>query len=129
MTGKIALVTGSNTGIGYISVRELARKGAHVIATTRSMAKGEDAMKRLDKELAGVSSRGRVEYLQLDLASFKNVVQFSQQVKNYEKLDILILNAGVMFPPFQLTEDGFESQIGTVSDVLRLCFIDLMRFI
>lgn len=115
LSGKIALVTGSNTGIGYITVRELARKGAHVLATSRSIRKGHDALKRLGLELANVSNRGKVEYLHLDLASFSNIVQFCQQVQKYEKLDILILNAGVMFPPFQQTEDGFELQIATVS--------------
>mmetsp|Transcript_11729 Transcript_11729/g.11362 ORF Transcript_11729/g.11362 Transcript_11729/m.11362 type:complete len:345 (+) Transcript_11729:131-1165(+) len=114
LTGKVAIVTGSNTGIGYVTARELARKGAKVIVACRNQKKGQDAVTRMMEELGALPGANLLEYMKLDLGSFAEVRQFA---KNFSykriKLDMLILNAGVMAPPFGLTVDGFETQIGT----------------
>jgi len=113
LTGKWAIVTGSNTGIGYVTVRELARKGANVIATTRSVEKGKIAHSKLLKELNGTIGIGTIEYIELDLSSMKQIKTFANKVKSKGKnIDIVMLNAGIMMPPFGLTDDGFEQQIG-----------------
>lgn len=113
LNGKWAIVTGSNTGIGYVTVRELARKGANVIATTRSLEKGNLAQLKLMKELNGTSGIGSIEYMELDLTSMKQIKKFANKVKGKGKnIDIVILNAGIMMPPFGLTDEGFELQIG-----------------
>jgi len=114
LKGKWALVTGTNTGIGYVTVRELARKGANVIATSRSLEKGKIAESKLMKELNGTIDVGTIEYIELDLASIKNIKNFANKVKSKVKtIDMIILNAGIMMTPFGLTDDGFELQIGT----------------
>lgn len=114
LTGKVAIVTGSNTGIGYVTARELARKGAKVIVACRNEKKGLDAVTRLIEELGTVPGANLLEYMKLDLSSFAEVRQFAKSFSYKRiKLDMLILNAGVMAPPFGLTVDGFETQIGT----------------
>src|ERR1043165_8151977 len=71
LTGKVAIVTGGNTGIGYITARELARKNAHVFVASRSKERGEGAVEKIKKE----TENNQVEFLHLDLASLKNVKQ------------------------------------------------------
>ncbi len=115
-TGKVAIVTGSNTGIGKVTVRELARKGAHVILTSRSIAKGEQAKKDICAAIA--PSPCNVDVRQLDLSSLANVEAFANDFKasspgGVPQLDILVLNAGVMMCPYTETEDGVEMQFGT----------------
>ena len=96
MTGKIAIVTGSNTGIGKETARELARKGAHVIVAARSKEKGERAVADI---VADTESKS-VEFLQLDLANLASVREFAKTFKaKHEKLHLLINNAGVMGHP------------------------------
>jgi NAD(P)-dependent dehydrogenase (short-subunit alcohol dehydrogenase family) len=115
LTGKVAIVTGANTGIGYVSARELARKGAKVVVAARSEDRGKDAVKRIQQELKDVpGAANRVEFLKLDLGSFNSVRGFVWQFKKrYSSLDILLNNAGIMaVPQPELTVDGFESQIG-----------------
>lgn len=115
LTDKVAIVTGANTGIGFISARELARNGAKVVVAARSEERGKDAVKRIQEALKDVpGGASRVEFLKLDLGSFSSVRSFAWQFKGrYSKLDILLLNAGIMaLPQPELTVDGFESQIG-----------------
>jgi len=110
VSGKVVIVTGGNGGLGFEAVKVLAQKGAHVIMASRSLAKAEEAKRKLSNS----SIRGKVEVFELDLANLSSVHQFAQNFKEkYQKLDILINNAGIMMPPYQLTKDGFESQIGT----------------
>jgi len=130
LSGKVALVTGANSGIGYVTARELARKGAKVIGTSRSVQKGNEASKKIESELSQDSMytsktvKGSVHFMQLDLASFENVKSFATTFLSHEtKLDMLVLNAGVMFPPFEKTVDGFELTIGTVSHIDKLFYI------
>lgn len=107
-------MTGSNTGIGYVSARELARKGAKVIIAARSPEKGEDAVRRIIADIGNVPGAELIEFMELDLSNMAQVKIFGQHFNSKKlALDILILNAGVMAPAFGLTTDGFETQIGT----------------
>jgi NAD(P)-dependent dehydrogenase (short-subunit alcohol dehydrogenase family) len=109
-TGKLAIVTGANSGIGYFTALELARAGAQVVLACRSDAKGGRAVADIQREAPGAL----VTYVKLDLASLASVRDFSARVKDgYGALDILVNNAGVMaLPTRQVTADGFEMQIG-----------------
>jgi NAD(P)-dependent dehydrogenase (short-subunit alcohol dehydrogenase family) len=102
-TGKVAVVTGANSGLGLVISRELARAGAGVVMACRNLEKGERAA-------AQVGERARLE--QLDLADLENVRNFAGRLSE-DRVDLLINNAGVMAPPRRLTADGFESQLGT----------------
>jgi NAD(P)-dependent dehydrogenase (short-subunit alcohol dehydrogenase family) len=108
--GKLAVVTGANSGIGWHTALELARAGGEVILTVRSEAKGRDAMERLRREVPYANARSEI----LDLASLASVRKFAAKIGGESKLDLLINNAGVMrVPTRELTEDGFERQFGT----------------
>ena len=110
LTGKVAIVTGANTGIGKVTVRELARKGAHVIATARNQAKGKLALRDIQAELQG---RGKINYLDLDLSSMNSVSSFVDSFRSLNlPVDMLILNAGVMMCPYSETDEGYEMQFG-----------------
>lgn len=114
LSGKVAIVTGSNTGIGYVTAREMARKGAKVILAARDDKKGNDAVNSIKQEIGNVTGAALLEFLKLDLASFAEIRKFAKAF-SYKRLpiDYLILNAGVMAPNFGLTADGLETQIGT----------------
>ncbi|CAI2181591.1 9431_t:CDS:2 [Funneliformis geosporum] len=109
LTGKVAIVTGGNTGIGYIIARELSRKNAHVFIATRNKERGEGAVEKIKNE----TGNNQVEFLHLDLISLKLVKQSAENFlsKNLP-LHILINNAGVMATPWSLTEDGIQDQFG-----------------
>jgi NAD(P)-dependent dehydrogenase (short-subunit alcohol dehydrogenase family) len=110
-TGRRALITGANSGIGYYAALELARHGAHVLLASRDRARGEAALVRLHREAPGCSA----ELALLDLASLTAVRAFAaEQIEREQPIDLLINNAGVMAPPKRReTEDGFELQFGT----------------
>lgn len=109
-TGKMAIVTGSNTGIGFEAARMLAEKGAKVILAVRTVSKGEEAAKRIREKSAGAD----LKVLELDLANLESVKNFAEKFnEEFSKLDLLINNAGVMIPPYTKTADGFELQFGT----------------
>ena len=108
--GKVAIVTGSSSGIGLEAARVLANKGAEVIIAVRNKDKGDKAVKKIIDQ----NSIANVKLILLDLAELKSVEQFANQFKQkYTKLDLLINNAGVMMPPYGKTKDGFELQFGT----------------
>jgi NAD(P)-dependent dehydrogenase (short-subunit alcohol dehydrogenase family) len=110
LTGKIAIVTGANSGIGYEMARALARKAATVILACRNKPKGESAVKQIDQEYPGA----KAELMQLDLSDLALVRHFADEfTRHYNRLDILINNAGIMATPFGKTTDGFELQFGT----------------
>lgn len=110
LTGKVAIVTGSNSGIGYETVRALAKKNAQVIMAVRNAQKGEKALARIKAD----NPQAQVKIMSLDLANLASVHAFADSFKsNYQQLDLLINNAGVMVPPFTKTADGFELQMGT----------------
>ncbi|MFK7800569.1 MAG: oxidoreductase [Anaerolineae bacterium] len=109
LTGKIAVVTGANTGLGFETALALYEMGARVIVACRSKEKGLDAIKRIESTGNG----GDVAFGHLDLSSLNSVKEFAAKVNADEpKLDLLINNAGVMIPPPSKTVDGFELQMG-----------------
>lgn len=109
-TGKRILITGANSGIGYFTARALGNAGADVIIACRNKEKGEEALAKLRKECP----HGKFELRLLDLTDLKDVARFSDEFNAQNvALDVLINNAGVMTPPYELTKDGFELQLGT----------------
>ena len=107
---KIAIVTGSSSGIGFETARVLANKDAKMIIAVRNLEKGEKAADKI----RGQYSAADVEVMELDLANLESVKKFAENYKGkYNKLDLLINNAGVMIPPYSKTTDGFELQFGT----------------
>ncbi|KAK4475021.1 hypothetical protein MN116_002118 [Schistosoma mekongi] len=133
LDGKLAIVTGSNTGIGLVTAGELARRGAKVVMACRNLQKAEDARKRL-LEKYGVNNPQSVNIdvackdvisslstidgdqliiEQLDLASLQSIRQFVERiVDKYAKVDFLINNAGLAVSRYQETVDGFEMTMG-----------------
>ena len=108
--GKIAVVTGGNSGLGYETVLALAGKGAQVVLACRNLDKGTQARAQV---LAQVP-QATIEVMALDLSSLASIRVFAEAYRaRYDKLDLLINNAGVMAPPRQETADGFELQFGT----------------
>ena len=109
-TGRSFVVTGANSGLGFETARQLAAHGARVVLTTRSEAKGLQAVGRLQAELPDAA----VEYRILDLADLDSVRAFATAFSTGATgIDVLVNNAGVMFPPRALTRQGFESQFAT----------------
>ena len=110
LTGKVIIVTGANSGIGYEAAKEFARKGAQTILACRSMDKAQAALAELQAEVP----QAQAEIMELDLASLASVRAFAEAFKaKYDKLDVLVNNAGIMMVPYGRTEDGFERQLGT----------------
>ena len=105
MDGKTVIITGGNTGIGKETALELARRGARVILGCRDESRGEAAVREIKKK----SLSEHVVFRKLDLASLMSVRRFCERVlKEEDKIHVLINNAGVMFPPYTQTEDGYE---------------------
>ncbi|MFD3803906.1 oxidoreductase [Streptomyces sp. NPDC058611] len=108
-SGRTAVVTGANSGIGYAASRELARCGAVVVLACRSAARGRAAVIRLRNEVPAAE----VEFAELDLADLSSVRQFAKWYgQRHGNLDLLVNNAGVMALPYGRTADGFETQFG-----------------
>ncbi|MFJ8631246.1 oxidoreductase [Streptomyces sp. NPDC093568] len=107
LSGRVAVVTGANSGLGHVTARELARKGARVVLACRSEARGTAARDRLVREVPGA----RAELKLLDLGDLGSVREFSATFP-YDRLDLLVNNAGVMALPYGTTADGFETQFG-----------------
>lgn len=110
LNGKVIIVTGGNSGLGYESVKAFAEKGAEVILASRSLENGNTAKTELEK---GQIS-GKIKVMQLDLMDFASIKQFADDFKkSYSKLHVLLNNAGIMTTPYFLTKDGLEAQMGT----------------
>ncbi len=108
-TGRVAIVTGANTGIGYETARILAGKGAAVTLACRNATKADGAVERILAERPA----GRAATGLLDLADLASVESFARTWREAnDRLDLLILNAGVMVPPASTTAQGFELQFG-----------------
>jgi len=106
---RTALVTGANTGIGFETARALAGKGADVTLACRSLSKGQEAIRRILAESPGAAA----SLEQLDLADLRNIHAFAGRfAEEHARLDLLILNAGIMGPPRSKTAQGFELQFG-----------------
>ena len=109
-TGRVAVVTGANTGLGYETAAALADHGAHVVLAVRNLDKGKDAAARITAQSPGAD----VALQELDLTSLDSVRAAAQQLRSdHDRIDLLINNAGVMYPPKATTKDGFEIQFGT----------------
>lgn len=109
-SGRVAVVTGASSGIGFETARILAEKGATVILAVRNPQKGESALQRIRTR----NATARAEMMLLDLANLQSVREFAAAFRRkYDRLDLLINNAGVMIPPYGKTADGFELQFGT----------------
>jgi NAD(P)-dependent dehydrogenase (short-subunit alcohol dehydrogenase family) len=109
-TGRIAVVTGANTGIGFETARMLAQKGAHVVLACRTPEKGEAAALRI----AATRPVGSATFAPLDLSDLDSVAAFASAIAAaHPRLDLLVNNAGVMVPPLSRTKQGFELQFGT----------------
>ena len=112
LSGTYAVVTGANSGVGLVTARELAKKGAHVIATCRDETKGQEALLQMQSE-SSEPWRGRVEFLPLDLSSMQSVKDFASVITSRQvSINALILNAGVMMVPYGETKEGLEWQFG-----------------
>ncbi|MGN6868694.1 MAG: oxidoreductase [Solirubrobacteraceae bacterium] len=107
-SGRTAIVTGANSGLGLATARELARAGAAVTLACRDVGKGEEAAGRIRAAV----SNATLEVASLDLADLGSVREFARQAAAGQ-LDLLINNAGIMAAPRRVTRDGFESQFGT----------------
>jgi len=109
LSGKVAIVTGANTGIGLETARTLAELDATVILACRDEEKAQDAIKDIKQS----TSNGKLEFQKLDLNSLTSVREFASNFKASNRpLHLLILNAGIMGCPYGVTEDGYETQIG-----------------
>ena len=110
LNGKVIIVTGANSGIGFETAKEFARKGAHTILACRSLEKGHDAAQRIQAEVPNA----RLEPMVLDLSHLKSVRAFAETFKaSHDHLNMLVNNAGIMWVPYGKTEDGFEQHFGT----------------
>jgi len=108
LTGKVIIVTGGNSGLGYESVKAFAEKGAEVILASRSLEKG-NAVKT---EMGNL--KGKIIIMELDLMDFSSIKRFTDSFKEkHDKLDVLLNNAGIMTTPYFKTKDGLEAQNGT----------------
>jgi NAD(P)-dependent dehydrogenase (short-subunit alcohol dehydrogenase family) len=108
--GRLAVVTGANTGLGFETARVLAARGASVVLAVRDTDKGKRAAARI----AGTAPGADVTVQPLDLTSLDSVRAAAGELRaRHPRIDLLINNAGVMLPPRQTTRDGFELQLGT----------------
>ena len=109
-TGKVAVVTGGNSGIGFGAVKEFARHGAETVLACRSPERGQAALDALQAEIPGA----KAELMPLDLESLASIERFAAEfTERHSRLDVLANNAGIMVVPYGKTEDGFERQVGT----------------
>lgn len=109
LTGKVAIVTGANSGIGYETAKAMAAKGATVVMACRNLQKANPAAEQIRE----VDPAGTVTVMTLDLGDLDSVQAFAAAFRaKYDRLDLLINNAGIMMPPYGKTAQGFETQFG-----------------
>ena len=107
---RVAVITGANTGLGFETARVLATHGASVVLAVRDIEKGKLAAARITETAPGAD----LTIQELDLTSLKSVRAAAAELRaRHPKIDLLVNNAGVMYPPRQTTRDGFELQFGT----------------
>jgi NAD(P)-dependent dehydrogenase (short-subunit alcohol dehydrogenase family) len=126
-SGRNAIVTGANSGLGLVTARELARAGASVVMACRNLDKGHAAV----EQVRAAVPDAQVQLEELDLASLESVRGFAERYRaTHDGLHLLINNAGVMAPPRRRTADGFELQFGTNHlghFLLTMLLLDLME--
>ncbi len=106
-TGRTFLVTGANSGLGYVTTRELARHGAHVVMACRNEQKGQEALRAIRAELPDAS----LELRRVDLGDLESVHHLAEGILSEGlPVDVLVNNAGIMMPPRSLSPQGHESQ-------------------
>ena len=109
-SGRVAVVTGANSGLGLETARELSRAGASVVLAVRSLDRGKAAI----DDIRSNQPNADLHLQELDLASLDSIRTAAQKIRsNLDRIDLLINNAGVMYTPHQQTADGFEMQFGT----------------
>ena len=109
-SGRVAIVTGANTGLGLETAKALAAHGAHVVLAVRNAEKGQAAA----DAITAAHSQADVRLQSLDLSSLESIRRASDELKSrYDKIDLLIKNAGVTWTEKSTTADGFELQFGT----------------
>src|SRR5882757_6388404 len=109
-TGRTAVITGANTGLGYETAAALAAKGTHVVLAVRNIEKGKEAARGIEQ----ATPDAQVQLQELDLTSLDSIRAAADELKSrHDSIDLLINNAGVMFTPKETTKDGFELQFGT----------------
>ena len=107
---RLAVVTGANTGLGFETARVLAARGASVVLAVRDVEKGKRAAARI----AEAAPSADLSVQPLDLTSLESIRATAAELRDrHPKIDLLVNNAGVMYPPRQTTRDGFELQFGT----------------
>lgn len=109
MSGKVAVITGANSGLGFETAKALAQRGASVVLACRSRAKAEQAAGKL----LALCPASQLSIMLLDLSDLDSVRRFAAELKaKYPQIDLLINNAGVMLAPYGTTQQGFETQLG-----------------
>ncbi len=107
LEGKVALVTGSNSGLGYYTAKALSQKGCHIILACRTLSKSNQTKYALEKLIP----KAKLTPFELDLSDFKKVSDRTNLIfDNFNSLDLLINNAGIMHPPKTLNAQGYEIQ-------------------
>jgi NAD(P)-dependent dehydrogenase (short-subunit alcohol dehydrogenase family) len=108
--GRVAVITGANSGIGYHTALQLAKKDAVVVLACRDMRKAAAAKSKI----LDAYPNATVKPMQADMASLTGVKLFAKHFRgHFDRLDLLVNNAGIMLSPYQVTEDGFENQLAT----------------
>ncbi|MBT8208449.1 MAG: SDR family NAD(P)-dependent oxidoreductase [Acidimicrobiales bacterium] len=124
--GRIVMVTGSNTGLGFHNAHDLAAKGAKVVMACRTESRATDAMRRITELVPDAD----LEFLALDLSSLDAVRSAAATFRDrHDTLDVLVNNAGIMMTPYEKTVDGFEGQMAANywgHFLLTMSLIDLM---
>lgn len=107
-TSKTIIITGANTGIGLATAETFIKDGHHVIIACRNLEKAKTAQQHLES-----FGTGQVDVIHLDLNSLEQINQAANEIiAKYEKIDVLVNNAGMMTPDLEATADGFEKQFG-----------------
>lgn len=107
---KVAVVTGANSGLGFETSLALAKNGMTVVLACRNLKKAEAAKQQLLHAYAAAD----LKIIQLDLADISSVKHFAELYKtSFDRLDLLVNNAGIMMSPYKKTIDGFENQLAT----------------
>lgn len=107
-SGKTIIVTGANTGLGFEAAKVLAGRGARVLLACRDQSRAEGAIRRIGEAVPGAD----LSFLPLDQADLASVRAAAEQAAREARIDVLLNNAGVMYPPLTRTKDGFELQFG-----------------
>ncbi|WP_256490500.1 oxidoreductase [Haladaptatus sp. AB643] len=108
-SGRTVIITGANSGLGLEATKAFARKGGHVVMACRSLDRANRARRKIESMVSDAS----LTVLELDLASQASIRQFGTEFESeFDRLDVLLNNAGIMMTPYSTTEDGFERQLG-----------------